>query len=208
MYKAIRCQCGWVDCTKWQVQGFAGEAKFESKEEAEAVAALLNGYRNYRSKKPEPCQADDPNLMSNEEMHRLLEEYVDAFNLLTNKTLHLELGDVDGGPVTVVKNIVIGIERLESNLIKWRSAIQELTPGGSEFMNPENVKAWAQQMKSDVASAKLNLARIQVNLRSTIELLEFVHSKLNDLRDTAHEPHRVTYAMELVQDKLNALKVL
>lgn len=39
-YEAIKCICGDMACTQWQVRGLAGEAKFTEKE-AKAVAALL-----------------------------------------------------------------------------------------------------------------------------------------------------------------------
>lgn len=40
-YTAMRCPCGHVACTSWQVKGIAPEAKFTGRQ-ARAVAALLN----------------------------------------------------------------------------------------------------------------------------------------------------------------------
>ena len=47
------------------------------------------------------------------------------------------------------------------DLCRWRSAIQAMTPGGSEFMDPEVVRDWAERMKRENAQMKLELARLR-----------------------------------------------
>lgn len=46
-------------------------------------------------------------------------------------------------------------------LYRWRSAFQECTPGGSEFMSPESVIAYMRTLKRETVEAKLELARLR-----------------------------------------------
>lgn len=50
------------------------------------------------------------------------------------------------------------------DLCRWRSAIQAMTPGGSEFMYPDAVRDWAQMLKRENAEAKLTIARLRKDL--------------------------------------------
>ena len=48
-----------------------------------------------------------------------------------------------------------------NNLCRWRSAFQECTPGGSEFMDPESVREYMQRNKSDMIQAKMDRTRAE-----------------------------------------------
>lgn len=53
------------------------------------------------------------------------------------------------------------IAKLGADLIAWRSAFQDVTPGGSEFMHPQSVRDYARKLKDETVQAKLDRARIQ-----------------------------------------------
>lgn len=55
--------------------------------------------------------------------------------------------------------------KAERDMIRWRAAIQDLTPLGSEFMDPEAVKAFARRQKTECCVAKLEAARLRKQLR-------------------------------------------
>jgi hypothetical protein len=47
----------------------------------------------------------------------------------------------------------------EREMISWRSAIQRITPGGSEFMTPEAVELWAQKQTRELGQAKMDTVK-------------------------------------------------
>ncbi len=57
-----------------------------------------------------------------------------------------------------VKELEEAHERAGRELIAWRAAIQRITPGGSEFMDPASVEAWAQKQNRELADAKMKAA--------------------------------------------------
>lgn len=58
-------------------------------------------------------------------------------------------------------------------LIKWRSAWQDITPGGSEFMTVESVRDYARTLKAETVQAKLDRARTLARVRTLEEALAF-----------------------------------
>lgn len=54
-----------------------------------------------------------------------------------------------------------------AQMLEWRILAQEMTPGGSEFMEPESVRAYYRRFKDDAHQAKKDRA----NLRAQIKLL-------------------------------------
>ncbi len=52
-------------------------------------------------------------------------------------------------------------ESAERDLCRWRAAIQEITPGGSEFMDPVAVRQWAAMLKRETCEAKLAKAKAE-----------------------------------------------
>ena len=72
-------------------------------------------------------------------------------------------------------------ERLTADLCKWRSAIQELTPGGSEFMSVDAVRGYAAMQKKETfdahmgaAKARKELAQAEAQLAVAVEILEII----------------------------------
>jgi Fe2+ or Zn2+ uptake regulation protein len=53
---------------------------------------------------------------------------------------------------------------MEVQMIAWRSLAQEMTPGGSEFMTPDAVRAYYQDFKRRYHDAKCNEARLRKEL--------------------------------------------
>lgn len=49
---------------------------------------------------------------------------------------------------------------LTSDLCKWRSAIQGMTPGGSEYMTVQSVEDFARNQKIECSKAKMESARL------------------------------------------------
>jgi len=52
-------------------------------------------------------------------------------------------------------------EQAERETVKWRAAIQRITPGGSEFMSPEAVEAWAAKVFREMGDAKMARVRAE-----------------------------------------------
>ena len=55
-----------------------------------------------------------------------------------------------------------------SEVIAWRAAIQRITPGGSEFMDPASVEAWARKQNHELAEAKMKAAKAERVLRCAL----------------------------------------
>ena len=56
-------------------------------------------------------------------------------------------------------------EKAEQTMYRWRSAFQSVTPGGSEFMDPESVLAFMRRMKDETVTAIKNAARSKKDAR-------------------------------------------
>lgn len=52
-------------------------------------------------------------------------------------------------------------DKAVADLCRWRSAFQTVTPGGSEFMSPESVIEYMQNLKRETVEANLELARLR-----------------------------------------------
>ena len=55
-------------------------------------------------------------------------------------------------------HLVGDVWNTQTELCKWRAAIQQLTPGGSEFMSPKSVEEYANRERLHHAETKLKLA--------------------------------------------------
>ena len=55
-------------------------------------------------------------------------------------------------------------ERAEREMIAWRAAIQRITPGGSEFMDPESVERWAQKQNRELGQTKMDVVKLRRDL--------------------------------------------
>jgi len=55
-------------------------------------------------------------------------------------------------------------DKAQVALCKWRSAIQNLTPQGSEFMSVEVVADWARQQKTECCQAKMEAAKLRARI--------------------------------------------
>jgi hypothetical protein len=53
------------------------------------------------------------------------------------------------------------IERLEREMLAWRICAQDMTPGGSEFMSPDAVRAYQRDLKDRYVAAKSEVALLK-----------------------------------------------
>jgi hypothetical protein len=51
------------------------------------------------------------------------------------------------------------VARAEKKMLEWRICAQEITPGGSEFMSPDAVRAYQRDLKNRYHAAKCEVAR-------------------------------------------------
>ena len=65
-------------------------------------------------------------------------------------------------------------ERAEREMIAWRAAIQRITPGGSEFMDPESVERWAQKQNRELGQAKMDVVKLRRELDEAIEAIKLL----------------------------------
>jgi hypothetical protein len=61
---------------------------------------------------------------------------------------------------------------LQRELIAWRAAIQRITPGGSEFMDPESVERWAQKQNRELGQTKMDVVKLRRDLDEARPVLE------------------------------------
>jgi len=61
---------------------------------------------------------------------------------------------------------------LQREMIAWRAAIQRITPGGSEFMDPESVERWAQKQNREFGQAKMGVVKLRRELDEAGEVIE------------------------------------
>jgi hypothetical protein len=61
---------------------------------------------------------------------------------------------------------------LQRELIAWRAAIQRITPGGSEFMDPESVERWAQKQNRELGQTKMDVVKLRRGLDEARPVLE------------------------------------
>jgi hypothetical protein len=52
-------------------------------------------------------------------------------------------------------------EEMERKMIQWRILAQEMTPGGSEFMSPEAVRAYYREFKDSAHRAKITVVKLK-----------------------------------------------
>lgn len=87
-------------------------------------------------------------------------------------------------------------------LCRWRSAFQSVTPGGSEFMLPESVIAWARKIKDDTHETKMGQVRLRAERDAAIARAEKAEAALAKMRDhydnvdMSHEAFRVMASVE------------
>lgn len=69
-------------------------------------------------------------------------------------------GSLVGVGASAIELLISEIDRLRASeraaideLCRWRAAFQSFTPGGSEFMDPRAVRAWADGLKTQVFEA-------------------------------------------------------
>jgi len=53
---------------------------------------------------------------------------------------------------------------LQREMIAWRAATQRITPGGSEFMDPESVERWAQKQNRELGQTKMDVVKLRRDL--------------------------------------------
>lgn len=78
-----------------------------------------------------------------------------------------------------------GVKKLErersaaiDDLCRWRSAIQRLTPGGSEYMSPNAVIEYAESRRRRFMSAMLRLKKTERELKIAIKEIDRLNSLL------------------------------
>lgn len=69
------------------------------------------------------------------------------------------------------------IDSLRAEMIQWRALAQEMTPGGSEFMAPDAVRAYYRQFKDNAHAAKVGKAKLSDGLRGAVRALEQAHAE-------------------------------
>lgn len=65
----------------------------------------------------------------------------------------------------------------ERNMIQWRSLAQEMTPGGSEFMTPQAVRAYYREQKDETHKAKVDRVKANRQRDEAAEALEAIKTR-------------------------------
>ena len=101
------------------------------------------------------------------------------------------------------------IAKLGADLIAWRSAFQDVTPGGSEFMHPQSVRDYARKLKDETVQAKLDRARIQKDFAKLEAEAAAMRGTLESAISTLHDVNKDTnYSFDRIGDEGNYLRCL
>ena len=95
------------------------------------------------------------------EAEELLERLADVHKQATVERSHYYTGRAIADAMDLIVHQEEERKAAVRKLLEWRSAFQACTPGGSEWMSPETVRAHMQQLRKDVVTLKLENARLR-----------------------------------------------
>lgn len=93
----------------------------------------------------------------------------------------------------------------EAKMIQWRGLAQEMTPGGSEFMHPDAVRAYYREQKDETHQAKIDRVKSQRELTELSSKFRREQDVKNAVRDGIIDVLRIKLAaMTTERDEVKA----
>ncbi len=107
-------------------------------------------------------------------------------------------------------------ERVKSyeEMVKWRAAIQRLTPGGSEYMTPQAVEEWAAMLRNELHEARVEkvkaLKQLSTIREETIKkAMNVTKEKISEIEQENMDGHFKQHLINLINkiaDKISLIK--